>query len=294
MTRVTENMMYGAMNLSIATAKERLLTAETRAASAVSVEKPSDNPEAATRATAMESAQTRLDAMGAVSQSAATALNAADGALNSMAAAVNRASDIAIDAANGDLNPSDRIDLEAEIAALRASLLAGSNTQFNGDYIFSGNRTDVAAFAANGTFQGDPGVRQVEVSPGVFVSANISGADVLAPAGGVDVLGMLQSLATDLQNNDQAAISARLGDFTKALDQITSARSVVGAQLNTIATADTDRAALSERFAAAHSDLVEVDTAKSYTDLVQAQQAYQATISQASTLLQSLGLATRM
>jgi flagellar hook-associated protein 3 FlgL len=293
MTRVTENMLYHTMDRSIAITKERLFDATNRATSGIAVQKAADDPAAATGAMTYDSAQQHLKAMGESSARVATQLGASDAALADIVNVISRTREIAVDAANGDLSSSDRISLEAEIVSLRQRLLASANTKLNGESIFSGFRTDLTTFASDGTYQGDVGVRQIEVSPGIFVNANISGQDVLTPSSGVNAFALLQDLANDLGANDQAAIASNLDGLDTVLNQLTTARSQIGFALETITAADTNRANLVDRFTAARASLIEVDIAKSYTELAKTQQAYQSSISVASSVLQSLGLASQ-
>jgi flagellar hook-associated protein 3 FlgL len=293
MTRITENMMYGALDRGVDAARERLMTAQTRAMSGTKVERASDDPVAASRAAAIDTATSRLEAMSRAATSTSVQLGSADAALGTMTNLLSRAREVAIAGSNAALSPSDRIDLAAEIVRLRESLLASANTRANGMYVFAGGRTDVQPFTTDGAFHGDGTVRQVEVSPGVFVKGNIPGDDVLAPAGGVDTLGLLQDLADDLTANDQNAVASRLDGLEQALSQVTNSRTRLGVELRSIDTAEDDRGATAQELASAHSDLVGVDTAESYMGLVAAQQAYEAVISQATRILQSLGLAAQ-
>lgn len=294
MTRVTENMMYGAIERNMTVAKDRLLSAQTQASSGVSLQKASDDPANATRVAALDSAQTRLTAMGSAATDTSIRLGATDTALNDMSGIVDRAREIAVEAANGTLTSDERIDLEKEVEQLRERMLAAANTRSNGDYVFGGYRTDQQPFAADGTYQGDNGVQQIEVSPGTHVDGNLPGSQVLNPSGGTDVLGVLKSLSADLTSNDQAGISSRLDELDRAITQISTARATVGVGLKTVTDAENHRADLADKFTAARSKLAEVDVADSYTKLVQAQQAYESTITIASSLMQSFSLASKV
>ncbi len=147
--------------------------------------KPSDDPIGAALALDL---QKQID--GAVQfiengRAAETKLVVEETALNSVTDILQRIRDLSLQAANATLNSEDRAAVNVEIEARLEELIGLANTQLaNGEYLFSGFRSDVKPFTVDGTgsvnYNGDQGVHMVKVNTSVRVESGNSGDKVFA------------------------------------------------------------------------------------------------------------------
>ncbi len=288
MTRISENMVFGALGRAVGAAQERAFTAQKVAASGRRVSEPSDDPVAFARATLLGGSRETLGAMGRAAERVRLELLAADQALGDGHTLIVRAREAAVAGANGSMTADERAVLATEVDRLRESLLAVANTSVGGVAIFAGYQTDGAAFAADGTYLGDQGRRSVEIAPNELVTVNLPGSDVFVPAAGEDVFGLLADLRDALRADDPVAVAATLPRLEQAAGQLSAGRSSLGLELAHFAPADARRAQLDEQLQIEQAALVEVDAAESLVELLQAQAAMQAAIAQATRILTGL------
>src|SRR5665213_1968567 len=99
------------------------------------------------------------------------------------------ARDLAVQANNASLTPSQRQDISTQLQQLLAQLVSTANsTDANGNYLFSGEASTTQPFAQSGnsvTYNGSSSVSQVQISSNQRVSSSDAGANVFMniPAG---------------------------------------------------------------------------------------------------------------
>ena len=125
--------------------------------------------------------------------------------------------------------------LATEVREARERLLSLANTVQRGRYLFSGSATSTVPFDGTGTYQGNATEIQAAIDINVSVGVTVSGGDVFQGSG-VDVFQLMNDLATAMDANDTAAMSALLADFEPVLDHLGLNRTAVGNQLKRIET----------------------------------------------------------
>jgi len=255
------------------------------------LEKPSDDPLATHTAMRLRS---ELQALEIDQRSIADAkgwLDTTEAALSSMTEVAQRANELALQGSNGSMAQSDRNKIADEIDQLLATAKSAANASYGGRYVFSGTRTDVRPYDVNGadTWQGDTGgsiFRQV--GAGQTITVNVRGEDVLGGAPGDEkLLATLRGLAAHLRAGDVAAIRGNdLGDLRRNLEEITSARGVVGALTNRIESAADRLAQVEEATTGLLSDAEDTDIAKALIQLSTQQSVYEAALKSGQTLIQ--------
>jgi flagellar hook-associated protein 3 FlgL len=99
------------------------------------------------------------------------------------------ARDLALQANNPALTPSQRQDISTQLTQLLQQLVGTANsTDSNGNYLFAGDAATTQPFAQSGgsvAFNGSTSVNQVQISPNQRISSGDSGANVFMnlPAG---------------------------------------------------------------------------------------------------------------
>ena len=187
-----------------------------QSASGLKVAKPSDNPTSTRSILNINTKLTQLDSYKENMSTTQTELDTLDSSLSSVTGLIQDSSDLVTQAANGTYNQNDLNNIKTQIDSILASVKDLANTQYNGQYIFSGTATSTPAYATdasgNISYQGadtsgNDYKRYVTISDGVSVAINAPGDKVFgsystttaAPTPTVpgDVAGTTTTTATD-------------------------------------------------------------------------------------------------
>ncbi len=205
------------------------------------------------------------------------ALAGQEGALETLMQAFIRAHEIALGAANGSMNAQDRGTSAREAQALHGTALVAGNTRGpNGEYLFSGSLGQSQAYDSTGAYNGDAQTEQVEVGEMGQLAPGLLNGTALRDVNGVNVMGLIGQLATDLSTNNLASISASLSRFNDAIDALARARTQVGARMSAFDSADEARRSLQLHLQETYSKTISADPVAAASDLAQAKNALEA------------------
>jgi flagellar hook-associated protein 3 FlgL len=142
---------------------------------------PSDDPIGASQIVALSQAKDRVAQYGSNISAAGDALAQNDSTFSQIENVLQSVRTLAVQAGNSALNDSDRASLAASAAGQLQQLLGLVNSQDgNGKYLFSGYASDTQPFAASASgaivYNGDQGVRTLDVAPGRSVAIAYNGA----------------------------------------------------------------------------------------------------------------------
>jgi flagellar hook-associated protein 3 FlgL len=287
MILMTENLIFNALSHDVNAAQSRAFKAQRQASTGLKVMTADDDPVRAARASLLSSSLSSLESMGRVAAVAESQLSMAEGAITSSQELLMRARELAVMGANGSYNAEERQHIAEEAAVLHDTLLSLANTEVDGTFIFGGT-AGVEPFAADGTYAGDDGVRQVDVAPGLRIKANVPGSSVFTVVGGQNVIGMLQNLATGLAGNDVQAVYNVIDQLDRSMDQLNNARCSVGGSLAEAAIGTRQRTDTNILLRKDRSDTVEIDQAEALIRMMEAQTAYQTALAEAARILGQL------
>lgn len=288
MTRISDSMFFGAITRYVANAQKRAYAAQTRAQTGLRVNKPSDDPVTATRATVLDAQLSRLKAMDFVSARTQTQTDAAGTALDGAAKILDIVRSAARNSANGSVDATGMRDLATNVSGQQQALLALMNTQTDQGFVFGGYRDRNQPFLANGTYIGDAGVRTAEVSPGVGVQVNVSGAQAFTAAGGVNVYALVDTVRTALAAGDTVTLTANLANIDTAVAQVSAARVQMATSTGAIKTANETRAVLQAQVLDTFDRAMKMSDADASVQMLAAQNSLQAASTMASSVLSML------
>ena len=167
---------------------------------------PADDPVASARALEVSQSQ-NINAQFATNRSSASSAMAhVESSLQNAGDLIQEIQTLAVSAGNGTMLQGDREKLATELEGRLADLLGVANTSDGaGGFLFSGYKTTTQPFTASAdgaTYQGDQGVRQLQVSDSRKVPLSASGSAIFEaiPTGN----GVFQTKAAD--GNQGAAI----------------------------------------------------------------------------------------
>lgn len=284
--RITAGMSQRHVLADLRRVQERLSDAQSQVSSGKRVERPSDDPLAAERATRLRDELATTSAYRTGVDESRSWLDATDGALQSLNDIVQTARQLTVQAANGATTPAARQSIKTQVDALTEQLKTTLNSAYDGRYLFSGTATDTAPYDVNSAspdaYQGDanPVVRQI--GPGVSVQVNVTADDLLS-----GLLPAMRALSSHLAANDAAALQTTdLRAIDAGLDTIVTARSQIGAVTNRVDAAGLRLDDLHDVTKAFLSTTEDADLPQALVDLSAQQNALQSALRGGSTLIQ--------
>jgi len=203
---------------------------------------PSDDPAAATRILDLNQVIETTSQYQRNADYAETRLEVEETVLTGVGDILQRVRELSVYANNDTLTSADRKTIATEVQInLDALIQLANNKDANGDYLFSGFKTDTKPFTDNGSgnfaYEGDQGQRSLQIGEKRQVVVSDSGADVFMRiddgAGGVSsMFNTLNDFITDLEaNNPSANTITRLDS---AIEVVSNTRSAIGSRINTI------------------------------------------------------------
>lgn len=222
-----------------------------------------------------------------------------DTALGGVTATLQRVRELIVYGANGSLADTDRAAIKDEVAMQIDQLADVLNTNFDGRYIFGGQKTTTPPFKVEVgvlTYSGDPNNISREISKGVSVNLITNGTAI---TGGTVVAGETNPIDTDLgilmkdivaameTGGDVDSLSEKLlGDIDQHLDNVIRVRSKVGAIYNRLEASQARNETENINLKSLLSKREDIDIAEKYMEYSVMSTVYQASLSTGAKVLQ--------
>jgi flagellar hook-associated protein 3 FlgL len=226
--RVTEGMRYSQVLSNLANITSQYAEASQQASSGIRVSKPSDDPIAAAELARLRASSSQTSAHLSTIDVVRGDAELTEATLSDASDIFVRLKEIALQAANGNLNAEERVTMGVEVKGMKDALLTLGNARGTRGYLFSGSQVATAAFDQNGVFQGDDVAQVVPIGNSTPTAVSTSGLDAFAVTGGRNVFADLDGLATALAGNDEPAIRAAIDAVDASHAQLVNARARSG------------------------------------------------------------------
>jgi flagellar hook-associated protein 3 FlgL len=302
--RISTQMMYDQNMRGVSNAQSEWLRYGEQMSTGKRVNRPSDDPIAASQAVVLSQAQAQNSQYALARTFATQKVSLEENVLGQVTTALQTAQEKIVYAANGTLSDDDRASLGTELEGIRNQLLNLANsTDGNGRYIFAGYKTESAPFVNNATSGvdykgGNTSITQTVDAArtmtightGTQVFNSISSNAVKEPDGSASETDMFKMLDTaiaslkkpvaDLDDAgkavEQAVIDKTNRGLKNSLNNVLTVRAELGTQLNELDTLDSlgDDRALGQT--AQMSSLVDADWNSTISSYVMQQAALQA------------------
>jgi flagellar hook-associated protein 3 FlgL len=306
--RVTNNMVSDRVLYDLQTRYQALAKSQNEISTGRSVNAPSDDPIAAAqerlRQSELSGVKSSQDSVAGVQ----TRLTSVEASLESVRTALSRANELALTGANGSYSQANRNAMADEIDQLVKSVKDSVNAKVDGEYVFSGTKTDTAPYtAATGdTYQGDANAIIRDGGAGTQLSTNPSFAPVGggtstpltagallgsgSASGDGKILDALTQLSAHLRGGTAADLQAIGTTDLQALQAnqtaVSSAVSAVGAMTNRATAAATRLDDLEDGTKQKIDDLTGLDLAKALSEYTTQTAAYQASLKVGAQIIQ--------
>ena len=293
-SRITPNLIADRTLVDINQQLARIAQYQERLATGLRVNRPSDDPIAASRAiNARIELQKNARFTGNI-QDLGPTLGDAENALHGITEVFHRAQELTVQAANGTNSQAQLDSIALEIDSLLESAFATANTRSNGRSIFAGTRTLSDAFGATRvggeitavTYNGNNNLISVDIAAGSQVSANIPGSTAFQ--GTADIFQTLIGLRDDLRAGNRANVqNVRLGQVQASLVQSLFISARIGATQNRLDLVSNGLQDGDVRLQKLLSEKIEADYADTVLHLNIAQNSYTAALNAAGRVFES-------
>ena len=245
---------------------------------------PADDPAAAARILSLNQSIDTTEQYQRNTDGARSRLTLEESTLSGAGDILQRVRELAVQGNNGSRSAADRSAIAAEVRQLSSQLQGLANTKdASGDYMFAGFQANTQPFTDNGggtiVYNGDQGVKQVQIGPQRFVEVGDSGASVFMnlPASGggqQDIFSTLNNFAAAMEANVPS--SATITDIDAGLDSILTTRAKIGARLNALDSQTDINSGYVVQLKSALSSVEDLDYADAISRFNQQMQALQA------------------
>lgn len=294
--RITPLMTTAQVLANINAVQDQLATTQEQLSTGKSINRPSDNPYGASLAVSLNQDMAGLTSYNNNVTDGTAWASAGTTALQSIQSMLQRAQELVVQASNGIESPSDLAASAAEITQLTDAIKQAANTQYDGQYIFSGTATGTAPYstATGDTFQGNTGQVNREIGPGSQLQVNVDLSSLLGSgqsAADGKLLDTLRTIAADMRSGNASGVadlsSNQLTNLQKSLNSLEQLQANVGAAQNRLSMAGTRIQGLQNSDTAALSNDQDVDMAQAVTTFSSEQAAFTAALKAGANIVQS-------
>jgi flagellar hook-associated protein 3 FlgL len=183
--------------------QQKLATLQQQISTGVRLNKPSDDPAAATRILVLEQNMAKDNQFQANIEVARNRLTFEETRLDGVENIIFRLKELAVQGNNGSLDPTALNAIGAEVNERLQELLSLANSKDeNGDYLFAGYQNGIQPFAAtltgsinHVTYSGDQGQRALQISESRQINVDNSGSEVFLQLASATALNEFTSVA---------------------------------------------------------------------------------------------------
>ncbi len=242
--RIT-NQMTSQMTLAgIETALDRVDTTQQQLSTGKKINQPSDDPSGTSLALQLNTQLSNLNTYSSNVTDGTGWTTASSAALTDITNAVQRIQSLTLEASNGTQTTADMQASGQEVNQLIDEIKQDANTQYNGQYVFSGAATSTPPYqsGSNDTYAGDSGTVSRQIGPNTTLVINAvpgatypnlgavlgSGTSV-QPQGDGQLLNTLRNIAGDMQSGNSSALNTDLTPLDNNFNSLTGLVAGVGA-----------------------------------------------------------------
>jgi flagellar hook-associated protein 3 FlgL len=256
---------------------------------------PSDNPYGASQVIDLQSQLEGLSAYEGNAQDGISWENTATNAMSSIGQVVQRVRELLVQGANGTYNQSDLETMALQVEQLTEAIKQDANTQYAGQYVFSGTETTTAPYeqGANDEYKGNEETIGRTVGPGASVNITTNISTLLGNGEEAEDEKLLDTLRTIAKNmrggtaEDQALLGgADLQKLDANIATLTQLQASAGSATDQLQTALTRNEDLQNSITEALSNTDATNIAAASITYANEQAAYEAALRAGASIVQ--------
>ena len=216
----------------------------------------------------------------------------ASGALQSIEQMVQRIRELVVESANGTNSASNLAEASAEVSQVIDGIKQAANTQYNGQYIFSGTATGTPPYqlGTTDTFAGNTSAINRAIGPSTSLQINVNLSSVLGSGTAANDNGLLMTLRTvmtHMQSGNSASLSGDLSRLDANIQTLESVQATVGSTQDRLSMASTRITALTTTDKAQLASVEDADLGQLAINFNTEQAGYQAALQSAAKIVQT-------
>jgi len=298
-TLMTAQTLLGNLNRQLNT----LQNTQLELSSGKKINQPSDDPYGMSLSLELNSDLSALTQNASNVTDGIAWAQASSTALSDISNVVQRAYELLVEGANGTNNASDLSAAADEVDQLIDQVKQDADTQYNGQYIFSGGSGTAKQpyqSGATDTYSGGAGPITREIGPGTYLQVNVDTSSATAPAGGISsllgtgqpggdglLLDTLRNIADDMRSGNTAALgSTDLTALNCNFATLQQMQATVGASQDRLQLASTRIQDLQDSATQVLSNTQDADMATTEINFSMEQTAYEAALKVGASIVQ--------
>jgi len=287
--RVTQNMMNSQMMRNLNRNNVRMDNYQEMLASGKRLNKPSDDPVGVGYAMRYSAQIDRIDQYKRNVDDGISNLDMTDTLLNQANALLQRAGELAVRGATDSMSIESRNSIASEIHHLYEQLVTTGNSQFNGRYVFNGQKTDVPPYDPLTAELSTTDTASINfmMSEGVSIQINMTGNRVFGETTDTDnAFAVLKQLEADLKANNTAGIRSAITKLDTRMNKMHQEWSDIGARMNRTELLGNRLADFDLNVTKLLSDTVDTDVAATIMNLKMAEAVQRASLETGARIIQ--------
>lgn len=291
--RITTQMTTASVLASINNVQDQMATTQQQLSTGKRINQPSDDPYGTSLAIQLKNDLQGLTNYNNAVTDGTAWTSAATTSLTNVMSMLQRAQELTVQASNGDESATDLSSTADEIDQLADAIKQEANTQYNGQYIFSGTATTTQPYSSStgDTFQGNTSAVTRQIGPNSSLQVNVDISSLLGSGTSANdgkLLDTLRTIASDMQSGNTGAIGgADLKNLDSNFGTLTQMEASMGAVSNRLTLASTRIQQLQNSDTAALSNVQDADMATTAINFSTEQAAYSAALRAGANIVQS-------
>jgi flagellar hook-associated protein 3 FlgL len=294
--RITTQMTTAGILTNINRVQDQLATTQQQLSTGLRINQPSDDPYGASLAVQLKNDLQGLTTYSNNVTDGTAWASAADTSLTNVMSMLQRAQELTVQASNGDESATDLSSTADEIDQLADAIKQEANTQYNGQYVFSGTATGTQPYASStgDVFQGNTAAITRQIGPGASLQVNVDISGLLGSGTSANdgkLLDTLRTIASDMRSGGSSGVadlsSNQLTNLQNSLNSLEQLQANVGAVQNRLTLAGDRIQGLQNSDTAALSNDEDVNMAQAVTTFSSEQAAFTAALKAGANIVQS-------
>lgn len=260
------------------------------------IRRPSDDPFAVTRSMSLHTSLNQNSQYLRNIEDSIGWVDITDSALGNLGDVMNRLRELVIKGGNGSLADSDRNAIKDEVVQLIEQVVQIGNANYDGRYIFGGQRTTEPPFKLTGGILDYVGGMEMdnetilkrEISQNVIIEVNIPGEWIMSSKdGSLDLPITLNNIVSALESGDTSQLGGQiLKELDDNIDNLLALRSEAGAKYNRLEAAKMKNEEESFNMTELLSKTEDIDFAEKIMHYMMMENIYQASLATGAKIMQ--------
>ncbi len=294
--RITTQMTTASVLSSINNVQDQMATTQQQLSTGKSINQPSDNPYGASLAIQLKNDLAGLNNYNSNITDGTAWASAADTSLQNVMSMLQRAQELTVQASNGVESSTDLSATADEIDQLADAIKQEANTQYNGQYIFSGTASGTQPYSnsTGDVYQGNTAAVTRQIGPGSTLQVNVDISGLLGSGTSANdgkLLDTLRTISADMRSGNSSGVAdlstTQISALQSSLNSLTQVQANVGATQNRLTLATDRIQGLQNSDTVALSNDEDINMAQAMTSFSNEQAAFTAALKAGANIVQS-------